>query len=90
MTNSRINMRISKKNHEEIKAAAQLAEQDLTAFMIGAALEKPERVIAESNVIRLTATETLALAKALREPAVANPRLTELLRLANTPSETQS
>ncbi|MEY5023214.1 MAG: hypothetical protein RL569_127 [Actinomycetota bacterium] len=81
MTDSRINMRISTKNHEEIKAAAQLAEQDLTTFMVTAALEKAERVVAESNIFKLTAVEYLALERALAEPSPVNPRLRELLKL---------
>ena len=81
MTDSRINMRVSTKNHEEIKAAAQLAEQDLTTFMVSAALEKAERLIAESNIFRLTAVEYLALERALSGPVVPNPRLRELLKL---------
>ncbi|SCX05175.1 DUF1778 domain-containing protein [Candidatus Aquiluna sp. UB-MaderosW2red] len=81
MTDSRINMRISTKNHEEIKAAAQLAEQDLTTFMVSAALEKAERLVAESNIFKLTAVEYLALERALSEPVVPNPRLRELLKL---------
>lgn len=81
MTDSRINMRISSKNHEEIKAAAQLAEQDLTTFMVTAALEKAERIVAESNIFKLTAVEFAALERALAEPASDNPRLQELLKL---------
>lgn len=81
MTDSRINMRISTKNHEEIKAAAQLAEQDLTTFMVTAALEKAERIVAESNIFKLTAVEYVALERALAEPASDNPRLRELLKL---------
>jgi uncharacterized protein (DUF1778 family) len=81
MTDSRINMRISQKNHEEIRAAAQLAEMDVSSFMIAAALEKAERIVAESNVFKLTAVEYLALEKALSEPTTPNPRLRELLSL---------
>jgi uncharacterized protein (DUF1778 family) len=88
MTDSRINMRISTKNHEEIKAAAQLAEQDLTTFMVTAALEKAERVVAESNIFKLTAVEYVALERALAEPSSANPRLRELLKLTQVSTST--
>ena len=53
MTNSRINMRFSKETHEELKAAAGLARRDLTTFIITAALEKAERVVAESRLSRV-------------------------------------
>lgn len=86
MTDSRINMRISTKNHDEIKAAAQLAEQDLTTFMVTAALEKAERVVADSNIFKLTAVEYVALERALNEPSAANPRLRELLKLTKIPT----
>jgi uncharacterized protein (DUF1778 family) len=75
MTDSRINMRISKKKHEEIKAAAQLAEKDVTTFMIDAAMEKAEELIANSNVIKITAVEALAIERMLKNPAPLNDHL---------------
>lgn len=87
MTDSRINMRISKKNHEEIKAAAQLAEQDVTTFMISAAMEKAEKLIANSNIIKLTAVEAIALEKLLKDPPPMNARLRALLKKANAQSK---
>ena len=87
MTDSRINMRISKKNHEEIKAAAQLAEQDVTSFMISAAMEKAEKLIANSNIIKLTAVEAIALEKLLKDPPPMNARLRALLKKANAQSK---
>ena len=87
MTDSRINMRISKKNHEEIKAAAQLAEQDVTTFMISAAMEKAEKLIANSNIIKLTAVEAIALEKLLKDPPPMNARLRALIKKANAQSK---
>lgn len=81
MTHSRINMRISTRNHEQILAAAELVDQNLTSFMVSAALEKVERVVAESTVFKLTAVEVLALEKALNSTPEANTRLKELLKL---------
>lgn len=83
MTHSRINMRISKRNHDEILAAAELVDQNLTSFVVSAALEKAERVVAESKVFKLTAVEVLALEKALNSTPEANIRLKELLKLRN-------
>lgn len=83
MTHSRINMRISKRNHDEILAAAELVDQNLTSFLVSAALEKAERVVAESKVFKLTAVEVLALEKALNSTPEANTRLKELLKLRN-------
>jgi uncharacterized protein (DUF1778 family) len=80
MTDSRINMRISKKKHEEIKAAAQLAEQDVTTFMIDAAMEKAEKLISNSNVIKITAVEALSLEKMLKNPPQPNEHLKALMK----------
>jgi uncharacterized protein (DUF1778 family) len=80
MTDSRINMRISSKKHEEIKAAAQLAEQDVTSFMIDAAMEKAERLLAESNVIKITAVEALAIERMLKNPPHPNANLRALMK----------
>jgi uncharacterized protein (DUF1778 family) len=87
MTDSRINMRISSKKHEEIKAAAQLAEQDVTSFMIDAAMEKADRLLAESNVIKITAVEALAIDRMLKESPAPNPKLTALLNLTRNPKK---
>jgi uncharacterized protein (DUF1778 family) len=80
MTDSRINMRISSKKHKEIKAAAQLVEQDLTSFMIDAAMEKAQRLLAESNVIKITAVEALAIERMLKNPPVPNANLKALMK----------
>jgi uncharacterized protein (DUF1778 family) len=87
MTDSRINMRISSKKHEEIRAAAQLAEQDVTSFMIDAAMEKAERLLASSNVIKITAVEALGIERLLKENPAPNARLTALLNLTRNPKK---
>jgi uncharacterized protein (DUF1778 family) len=87
MTDSRINMRISKKKHEEIKAAAQLAEKDVTTFMIDAAMEKAEELIANSNVIKITAVEALAIERMLKNPPPPNEHLKALMKKARARSK---
>ncbi len=87
MTDSRINMRISKKKHEEIKAAAQLAEQDVTTFMIDAAMAKAEELIANSNVIKITAVEALAIERMLKNPPPPNEHLRRLMKLSKNQSK---
>jgi uncharacterized protein (DUF1778 family) len=89
MTDSRINMRISASDHEELKAAAQLAKQDLTSFMISASLEKAEKLVAESNVFKLTAKGVLALETALAEPAQFIPELNKLLNLGKASNDSK-
>ena len=79
MTDSRINMRVSKETHEEIKAAAELAGEDLTTFVITAALERVEKEVAESRVFKLTAKEVLGIEKMLSEEPQFNQKLHELL-----------
>ena len=84
MTDSRINMRVSKETHEEIKAAAELSREDLTTFVITAALERAEKVVAESRVFKLTAKEVLGIEKMLSEEPQFNQKLHELLNQKNS------
>jgi len=81
MTDSRINMRVSKDSHEELKAAAELAREDLTTFLITAGLQRAEKLVRESRVFKLTAKEVIGIEKMLAEEPEFNQRLHELLNL---------
>ena len=62
---SRIDARIPLTVRETIGRAAALQGRTRTEFLIEAALEKAERVIAEQTLIRLTLRDQELLAKAL-------------------------
>ena len=62
---SRIDARIPLTVSETIGRAAALQGRTRTDFLIEAALEKAERVIAEQTLIRLTLRDQELLAKAL-------------------------
>ena len=67
---SRIDARIPLTVRETIDRAAALQGRTRTDFLIEAALEKAERVIAEQTLIRLTLRDQELLAKALTEENV--------------------
>jgi len=79
-TKTRINMRIDEENLALIKEAADANGQDMTSFVLGAALDRARRVVLEARVTRLTPSEAERLEAALdAEPRVI-PELAELLR----------
>jgi uncharacterized protein (DUF1778 family) len=70
---SRIDARIPLSVRETIGRAAAMQGRTRTDFLITAALEKAERVIAEHAVIRLTLRDQEVLAAALAEEKVSDP-----------------
>lgn len=76
----RINVRLSPDAHETIRAAASLQQQDVTSFVLGAAMERARAVLAEDRILRLTPHEVNQLEKALdAEPEVV-PQLKAFLQ----------
>ncbi|MDR2801238.1 MAG: DUF1778 domain-containing protein [Desulfovibrio sp.] len=67
---SRIDARIPLSVKDTIDRAAAMQGRTRTDFLIEAALEKAERVIAEQAVIRLTVQDQEMLANALIEEAI--------------------
>ncbi|WP_291382244.1 DUF1778 domain-containing protein [Demequina sp.] len=79
---TRINMRIDEENLALIKEAADANGQDMTSFVLGAALDRARPVVLEAWVTRLSASEAERLEAALdAEPSVI-PELAELFRSA--------
>lgn len=76
---SRIDARIPLAVRETIDRAAAMLGLTRTDFLIKAALEKAERVIAGQNIIRLTMRDQKLLADALQNEKTAEP--TPLLKL---------
>lgn len=90
---SRVNMRVSEDNLALIKEAANANGQDMTAFVLGAALDKARAVVLEARITRLSASEAGRLEAALDADAEAIPAVTELLRRTidqNSPDRTRT
>lgn len=76
----RLNLRCSAEALATLREAAAVQGQDLTSFVMGAALDRARTVLAEDRILRLTPHEVQQLEKALvTEPAVI-PQLAGLLR----------
>ncbi|MGH3407858.1 MAG: DUF1778 domain-containing protein [Streptosporangiaceae bacterium] len=68
---ARINLRLSPEALETVRAAASVQQQDLTSFVLGAAMERSRAVLAEDRILRLTPHEVNQLERALdSEPEV--------------------
>jgi len=77
--NERINLRVSHASLQTVRDAAALQGQDLTSFVMGAALDRARNVLAEDLLLRLTPREVAQLEESQdREPRVI-PQLAEML-----------
>jgi uncharacterized protein (DUF1778 family) len=79
----RINVRLSPDALETIRAAANVQQQDLTSFVLGAAMERARAVLAEDRILRLTPHEVLQLEKALDSEPEVVPQLKAFLERIN-------
>ncbi len=79
-TKTRINMRVSEDNLGLIKEAAEANGQDMTSFVLGAALDRARAVVLEARVTRLSPSEAARFEAALDSDAEPAPELVELLR----------
>jgi uncharacterized protein (DUF1778 family) len=77
---ARLNMRISPEALELLKAAAEKQEQDLSAFVLGTAMERARAILIEDQVLRLTPHAVIQLEKALEDEGVVVPQLADLIR----------
>jgi uncharacterized protein (DUF1778 family) len=68
---ARVNLRLNPESLETIRAAASVQQQDLTSFVLGAAMERARAVLTEDRLLRLTPHEVNQLERALdSEPEV--------------------
>jgi uncharacterized protein (DUF1778 family) len=75
----RLNLRVSADALATLREAASVQGQDMTSFVMGAALERARAVLAEDRLLRLTPHEVNQLERALgREPQMV-PQLARLL-----------
>jgi|GEM_PF-693596 len=77
---SRLNMRISPEALNVIKSAAERQQQDVSAFVLGAAMERARAILIEDQVLQLSPQAVLQLEKALESEPVIVPQLADLLR----------
>ena len=61
----RLNLRCSAESVATLREAAEVQGQDLTSFIMGAALDRARSVLAEDRILRLDPAEVHQLEKAL-------------------------
>lgn len=77
---ARLSMRISPKALALIRSASEKQEQDLTAFVLGSAMDRARGVLLEDEVLRLSPNAVIQLEKALDSDASVSPSLIDLIR----------
>lgn len=77
---ARLNMRISPEALDLLRSAAEKQQQDLTAFVLGSAMERARAILLEEQVLRLSPHAVLQLEKALEAEGAVVPQLVDLVR----------
>ncbi|UNX55199.1 DUF1778 domain-containing protein [Georgenia sp. TF02-10] len=75
----RLNMRLSPEALATIREAAAAQQQDVSAFVLGAAMERAREVLLRDRVIRLTPRELDQVETALAEEPQVVPELAALI-----------
>lgn len=76
----RLNVRLSSEALVTIREAAQAQQQDLTSFVLGAALDRARAVLVEDRLMRLSPYEVQQLEDALDQEPQVNEVLASRLR----------
>lgn len=76
--NERMNLRCSAESLATLRDAAELQGQDLTSFVLGAALDRARSVLAEDRMLRLNPAEIVQLERALDADPTLIPQLSRL------------
>lgn len=74
----RLNLRCTVEALATLREAAEAQGQDLTSFVLGAALDRARSVLAEDRILRLNPTEILQLERALDADPKVIPQLARL------------
>ncbi len=77
--NERLNLRLSGDALTELRRAAQNNQQDLTSFVLGAALEKARREAFFSQPLELSETDLAGLLKIMNDDSPPPQKLIELM-----------
>jgi len=83
----RLNLRISEESRFMLTAAAELQQQDVTSFVLGAAMERAREVHLQDTLLKLTPHEVNQIDQALSEPAAASKPLADLVRRVRAAQE---
>ena len=84
----RINLRLNPEALETISAAASVQQQDLTSFVLGAAMKQARAVLTEDRFLPLTPREVNQLERALDSEPEVVPRLKAFIQRLSEGSET--
>ena len=76
--NERMNLRCSAEALATLREAAEMQGQDLTSFVLGAALDRARGVLAEDRILRLNPAEIIQLERALDADPTVIPQLARL------------
>ncbi len=74
----RMNLRCNAETIATLREAAELQGQDLTSFVLGAALDRARSVLAEDRILRLDPAQVIQLEKALDAEPHVIPQLARL------------
>jgi uncharacterized protein (DUF1778 family) len=89
----RLSLRLTGTAKEQLRTASELAQQDLSSFVLGAALEKARQVQLDNLVITLSPSDFALLEDVIANPGEPPERLIRLLdpkRRLNKPANTRS
>ena len=75
----RLSLRLTGTAKEQLRTASELAQQDLSSFVLGAALEKARQVQLDNLVITMSPSDFAFLEEAIANPGVPPERLIRLL-----------
>ena len=75
----RLQIRVNPEEKRLLERAADASHLSVSAFVVAAAAERAESVLAERQVVALSAAEAAAFSVALQEPARVNERLAAAL-----------
>lgn len=78
----RLNMRLSPEALATIREAASAQQQDVSAFVLGAAMERARDVLLRDRVMKLTPREVDQVEAALNEDATVIPELAAAIAAA--------
>jgi uncharacterized protein (DUF1778 family) len=81
---ARLNMRIAPEALTTIREAAAAQQQDVTSFVLGAAMDRARTVVRDWHATRLTLVEAQRLEELLDREGVANPELLAMINKAET------
>lgn len=74
----KLDLRVSPRHKDVLRAAAEAARKSVSDFVLDSALSRADEILADQRVIALSAEEWAAFQKALDAPPKMTPRLARL------------